>query len=319
MRVERFLLVLVLLGGLLWSSPGFGAQKLISVILPADLEHYRTAHQAFMTTLQAGGFGQDKAQVFVQTPNPDPMSLANSVRKAVGVGADVIITYGDAATLVAKKGAGKIPVLFAEVYDPVTLGIVKDLAAPGGDISGASCKVPLEDLLRKAAELIPMQTMGVLYTSGEGGSALQTRELETLARPLGLAVLKQEVKGKAELPGALNALAARVQCLFLTESTVVAGNRQEILDFAAGRSLPVISPIPGLAEQGALVTLVADPEEQGKLAAVHALQVLMGQKVHFLPVRTPKKVALVVNLKAAGKMHLQVPVKALAGGLEVIR
>jgi putative ABC transport system substrate-binding protein len=68
-----------------------------------------------------------------------------------------------------------------------------------------------------------------------------------------------------------------------------------------------------------LLTLEADPVEQGQLLAVHALQVLGGQKVFTLPVRTPKKVALVVNMKSAEQLGIKVPFQALSLATRVIK
>ena len=82
---------------------------------------------------------------------------------------------------------------------------------------------------------------------------------------------------------------------------------KEILAAAQANGCIVFSQIPGLAAAGALIGLEADPEEQGKLVAVHALQVLQGQKVHILPVREAKRVMLKINQKTAGQLGLTIP------------
>jgi putative ABC transport system substrate-binding protein len=80
-----------------------------------------------------------------------------------------------------------------------------------------------------------------------------------------------------------------------------------------------VTQIPEAGEKGALLTLEADPIEQGQLLAVHALQVLGGQKVFTLPVRTPKKVALVVNMKVAEELGMKIPFQALSLATRVIK
>ncbi len=79
-----------------------------------------------------------------------------------------------------------------------------------------------------------------------------------------------------------------------------------MLSAQAGNCI-VFSQIPDLVEAGALIGLEADPEEQGKLVAVHALQVLQGQKVHLLPVREAKKVSLKINEQTASRLGLSIP------------
>ena len=233
--------------------------------------------------------------------------------------ADLIVTYGAPASLAAKKESRDVPVLFADVYDPVALGIVKDLVVPGGEITGVSGKTPLETLIKAYGEIQPAKKMGVLFSSDDRGSVLQVEQLETLARNQGFKILKQDVKRPDGVPEALSALAGQVDCLFAAESAVLNLRLDDILNFSAQNKLPLLSQTPGLSDKGALITLEADPAEQGQLVAVYALQILAGKKAHTLPVFTPKKVSLVINLKAAEKLNLKVPFQALSMATRVIK
>jgi len=294
-------------------------EQFIAVVITGDLPRYKEAHEAFVKVLRTGGLTEDKVKIYVQTPNPDPMSWVNSIRKAVGVGADLIVTYGAPASLAAKKESRDVPVLFADVYDPVALGIVKDLAVPGGEITGVSGKTPLETLIKAFGEIQNSKKMGVLYSADDKGSALQVAQLEALAGSHGFKVLKRDVKRPEAVSEALKAFAGQVDSLFVAESAVLNLSQDEIISFSAQNNLPLISQCPGLSEKGALVTLEADPAEQGQLVAVYALQILSGKKAHTLPVFTPKKVSLVINLKAAEKLNLKVPFQALSMATRVIK
>src|SRR5512133_1247946 len=117
-RLVKFLLLL-LASVVAFSGSVAAEQQFVAAVITGDLQRYRDAHEAFIKILRVGGMTEEKVRVHVQVPNPDPMSWANSVRKAVGGGADLIITYGAPVTLVAKKEAKGVPVLFADVYDPV--------------------------------------------------------------------------------------------------------------------------------------------------------------------------------------------------------
>ena len=114
------------------------AEPILGAIVTADLPRYQQAHEAMVKVLQAAGFGEGKLKIFAQTPNADKMSLLNSLRRFEAAGATVVVTYGCRAAEVAKSELKDTPLLFADVYDPVFLGIVKTLAAPGTDASGAS-------------------------------------------------------------------------------------------------------------------------------------------------------------------------------------
>lgn len=314
------LTLLTLLFGGLGATTAHAKEQFVAVVITGDLPRYKEAHEAFVKVLRTGGLTEEKVKIYVQTPNPDPMSWINSIRKAVGVGADLIVTYGAPASLAAKKESRNIPVLFADVYDPVALGIVKDLIVPGGEITGVSGKTPLETLIRAYGEIQPARKMGVLFSSDDKGSVLQVEQLEVLAGNHGFKILKQDVKRAEGVAEALNSLAAgQVDCLFAAESALLNLCMDDILNFSAQNRLPILSQTPGLSDKGALITLEADPSEQGQLIAVYALQILSGKKAHTLPVFTPKKVSLVINLKVAEKLGLKVPFQALSMATRVIK
>ncbi|MDH3869796.1 MAG: hypothetical protein OET08_10515, partial [Desulfuromonadales bacterium] len=133
--------MIFLLAGIITSSllgTPASAQEILAAIVTADLPRYQEVHESMAKVLQAGGFGEDKLKIFKQTPNADKMSLTNSLRRAEAAGATLVITYGSQATSLAKESLKDTPLLFADVYYPVSLGVVKTLAAPGSDASGAT-------------------------------------------------------------------------------------------------------------------------------------------------------------------------------------
>lgn len=315
-----FLLTTLFLASAVAVTPAIAKNKFVAVVITGDLPRYQEANDAFMKILQAGGLTKDKVEVYVQTPNPDPMSWANSIRKAVGVGADLIITYGAPATLVAKHEARSVPVLFADVYDPVSLGIVKDLAVPGGDISGVSNKTPVETLVRSFADICKGKTLGALFSHNDKGSILQVDDIEKAAANFGIKVVRQGVGKPADLARDAADLCSRVDALYVADSALLQMQLPQVLDAAKKQGIPTISQIPGLSDMGALMTLEADPTEQGQLVGVHALQILAAnQKALALPVRTPKKVSLVINLKVAKDLGLTVPFQVLSLATRVVK
>ncbi len=315
-----FLLTGMFLAGAAVATPAMAKTKFVAVVITGDLLRYQQANDAFLKILEAGGLTKDQIDVYVQTPNPDPISWANSIRKAVGVGADLIVTYGAPATLVAKQEARSLPILFADVYDPVGLGIVKDLAVPGGDISGVSNKTPVETLLRSFADIVKKKTLGALFSPNDKGSILQVNDLEKAAANYGIKVVRKGVAKPSNLDQAAAELCSRVDALYIADSALLQMHLQQVLGAAIQKRIPVISQIPGLSDMGALITLEADPTEQGQLLGVHALQILTGnQRALELPVRTPRKVALVINMKVARELNLTVPFQALSLATRVVK
>lgn len=294
-------------------------QQFVASVITGDLQRYRSAHESFLKILRAGGMSEDKVKVYVQSPNPDPMSWANSIRKAVGGGANLIITYGAPVTLVAKKEIKGIPLLFADVYDPVALGIVKDLTVTGGEISGIASTTPVETLAHTLVDIQAPKAILALYSSSEQGSQLQAKRMEEQGKKLGFAVIKVDVKNREAGKQAIVEAKGKADAVFITESILLSQGLQDLINTANEKHIPVLTQIPESGEKGAFLTLEADPVEQGQLLAVHALQVLGGQKVFTLPVRTPKKVSLVVNMKIADELGIKVPFQALSMATRVIK
>ncbi len=320
-RTRGIILLCTLLLGASFLVPALvqAKEQFVAVVVTGDLPRYKAAHEAFVAILRTAGMSEDKLKIYVQTPNPDKMSWGNSLRKAAGVGADLIITYGAPVSLFAKQEVDGVPLLFADVYDPVALGLVKDLNITGGEISGVSSATPLDALVLHFTKMFPAKNVGVLSSSQEEGASLQAKRLEDLGGKSGFAVVKADVKSSADLNKVLEGLVGKIDSLYLTEGVAISMNLPAVMAFAASNSWPVFSQIPGLGEQGALINLEADPVEQGQLLGVHAIQVLNGQKVFALPVRLPKKVALVVNLKTASALKIAVPPDVLTGAARVIK
>lgn len=320
MKRRLFILIVLLTATVVIDvSVLYAEQQFVASVITGDLQRYRSAHDAFMKILRAGGMSEEKVKVYVQNPNPDVMSWANSVRKAVGGGADLIITYGAPVTLVAKKEAKGIPLLFADVYDPVALGIVKDLAVTGGEISGIASTTPVETLARTLVDIQAPKAILALFTSTEQGSLLQEKRMEEQGKKFGFSVIKVDVKSRDAAKQAIRDARGNADAVFITESIVLSQGLQDLIATAKENQLPVLTQIPESGEKGALLTLEADPIEQGQLLAVHALQVLGGQKVFTLPVRTPKKVSLVVNMRVADELGIKVPFQALSLATRVIK
>lgn len=302
------------------AAESLAAGKLIAAMLTCDLSRYREAHRAFLKALVQKGYDQSNIEVITQTPNPDPISWANSVRKFNAIGADLIVTYGASATLAAMHEATDIPIVFADVYGPVETGIARSMISTGRNLAGVSCKVPLVTLFKTAGELKQLRVLGVVYSAREEGSLVQLKEARRIAAQAGMALVEANMVNAGGVDAALaSLLAARPDCLYVTECTAGSRAFEKIVHRAGELRIPVVSQMPGAAQRGAVLSLEADPAEQGQLAAEYAARILAGKKASQLPVATPKRVELIVNLKEAKTLELQVPFPVLSAATKVLK
>lgn len=314
------LLVGLLLSALLLPiRPTFARETFVAVVIVSDLARYRSAHEAFLGFLKEKGVDEKRLRIYVQTPNADTLSLTNAVRKAVGVGADLLVTYGAQATVVARKENTRLPLLFSDVSDPVGLDIVRGVGVPFKGVAGVSSQTPLETLVKTYREIHSSTRLGILYTPDEPGSSLQHLQLEAICRGQSLSCVALQAKKKEDLAALVQSFAAGGGVLFIGDSPLLQKQAGDILAIAERTGIAVISQIPSLAEQGALVTLEADPAEQGELLAEQLVRVLEGGRPEDVPLRRPRNVALVINLRAAKRMQLTVPFQALRMATRVIK
>ena len=311
-----FLLVLSFVSVL----PAHAAGKFVAAVLMSDLPRYRDAHRSFLKVLIQKGYDQSSLDIITQTPNPDPISWANTIRKFIAIGADVIITYGAPATLAAMKETDEIPIVFVDVYGPVETGLSRSMLTSGNNLTGISSKVPMITLIKTLMELKQTRTMGVLYSSREVGSVVQLKEAKRIAAQIGLAVVEGDITSQAGLDNTLSSLfLSHVDCIYVSESAVGSRGLEKIVYRANEYKVPVISQIPGAAARGALIALEFDPAEQGQVAADYAVKILSGKKPAQLPITSPKKVDLVINMKAVKTLDLHVSFPVLSAATKVLK
>ena len=320
-RSKKLVCAFLLLGALAMVLPlnAVAAGRVVAVIFTDDLPRYREAHRSFVKAMSQKGFGQNHVETVTQFPNADPISWANTVRKFVGLNADLIVAYGAPAAMVASRESEGIPVVFADVYGPVEIGIATSMTRSGGNLTGVSSKVPQITMLKTLQEIMPVNRVGVVYSSREAGSLVQLKEVRRLSAQLGITVDDYNAIAPAGFEGGVTALARKVDCLLVTESSVAQRNFDRIVRRANEVRIPVLSMMPDAAERGALIALEISPAEQGHLAGELAARVLGGAKAGSLAIALPKKTELLINMKVARALDLQVPFSVLSNATKVIK
>lgn len=314
-----FISMLFLLGAwLVTSSSAFAAEeRLIAVVMANSQQRYQDIHAVFVENSQP--FCGDSCKIYVQTPNADNVSLRNSVRKAVALGADLIVTYGSSATLAAKAESRKIPTLFADVYDPALLGIVETKSQTGRNMTGVRGDAPIQALFKYFVETIKPKKLVVLYDIKNLESRLQKTALVDSGRKREITIVPLAIARSQNHLVPLQTLPQDVDSLFLTNDEDTEFQLSQVLSFASSRQLPVITQRAGTAEAGAFMVLETSAVEQGEMLAAMAEQVFSGKKVSEIPVHKPRQVAFVVNLKVAKEYGILVPIQTLSLASRVVR
>jgi putative ABC transport system substrate-binding protein len=235
---------------------------------------------------------------------------------------DVIVAFGTLAPLAAKQATSTIPIVMTAAGDPIGSGLVASLARPGGNVTGMSLMAP--DLAGKRLELLKevlprLARVAVIWNAANPYSRLVFEETRGVAKTLATEIQSLEVRGPGDFDGALDsAMRKRVDALVAVEDPLTFNHRIQIADFCAENRLPGIYGLREFADAGGLMAYGASQEDLFRRAVGFVDKILKGVKPADLPTQQPTKFELVVNLKTAKALGLEIPPMLLARADEVI-
>lgn len=305
-----FNIILMLCAAAAMFVPLSASATTISAIMSSDQPRYHEAHRAFVKALASHGYKPPSTEIILQTPNSDPLSWSAEIRKLNGSRPDLIVTYGAPASLAMVREASGIPVVSVDVFAA---------EQPVKGVCGVSSRVSMVTLLKTLLDIRPYQRIGVLYTPRESGSQQQLDDVKKFAARLGTTVLEGCVSSAAALDAELNRLLERCDAVVVTEGSIFGQQFERIVARSKARKIPIVSTMPDAAQRGAIVSLEINPREQGHLAAEMAVRVLEGAKTEFLPLIRPQRVDLVVNMRRAREIGIEVPLSVLRSATRLIK
>ena len=226
---------------------------------------------------------------------------------------DVIVTTSAPAILAVKEATTSIPIVFAGTSDPVRTGFVASLARPGGNLTGLSLMAA--DLAGKRLELIKSVVPGasriaMLWNASDQGMAIRVEQAQLAAPAVHVTLLSPELRTLADLENAFVTLTRdRPDALLVFVDPFTVAHRRRIVDFAAANRLPAIYEDRVFADAGGLMSYGPSIEDICRRAATYVDKILKGAKPGDLPIEQPTKFELIINLKTAKVLDLEIPLQ----------
>jgi putative ABC transport system substrate-binding protein len=238
----------------------------------------------------------------------------------VRLNVDVIVTAGD-ATLAVKQATSVIPIIFALATDPIESGFVASLARPGGNVTGLSNQQTDAagkqlELLREVVPYLPR--LAIMANVALPEAMLGMHEVQAISKTLGLEVATLEIRRAEDIAPAFEGLKGRAEALYVCADALVIANRIRISTLAMREQLPTMFNTRDFVEAGGLMSYGPNFSDQFRRAAELVDKILRGTKPGDIPVEQPTKFELVINLKTAKALGVDVSPNLLTLADEVI-
>jgi len=249
-----------------------------------------------------------------------PERFAEIAAEFVRLKVDIMITGGTPTALAAKRATAVIPIVFAMTGDPVGTGLVAHLARPGGNLTGLSTQTT--DTVSKRIELLRevvpnLRRLAILANIDSPVVVLEMGEAQAAANTLGLEVVTLEVGRAQDIERTFETL-GRADGLYVCADPLVSANRTRINALALAARLPTMHDLRENAVPGGLMSYGPNIPDLFRRAGEYVDKILRGAKPAELPVEQPTKFELILNLKTAKALGLDVPPSVRARADEVI-
>jgi putative ABC transport system substrate-binding protein len=265
--------------------------------------------------------GQNLALVY-RSADGDAERFPALAAELLRVGVDLIVTRGTPAAQAAKNATSKIPIVMAAIGEPLGVGVVASLARPGGNITGLSSFA--SELSGKRIELMKEMfpsagRMAFMMNMGNPISELNWEPSKSAAAALGLSIEVQDVRSSADIAIAFEMLSERrIDAISLGLDGLVQENRDMIVELANHHRIATVYPSREFAEAGGLVSYGISYPDLYYRAAGLIDKILKGAAPGDLPVEQPTKLEMIINLKTATALGVEIPPNLLALADEVI-
>jgi ABC-type uncharacterized transport system substrate-binding protein len=297
----------------------------IGVFMPgvADDVEFQALNAAFLQRLaELGWIVGRNVRIEYRWGAGDTERYRTIAAELVALAPDVVFGFGSATVSALQKASSSVPIVFANVVDPVGGGLVASMARPGGNATGF---ITHEfgfagKWLELLKEMVPSVTRAaVMRDSAIASQVALFGSIQSVAPSLGVELRPIDTRDPGEIERAVSAFAAEPNGgLIVALGARAILHRNLIVTLAARHRVPAVYPDQAFADAGGLISYGSDQIDQMRRAAGYVDRILKGEKPADLPVQAPTKYELIINLKTAKALGLEVPSTQLARADEVI-
>ena len=235
-----------------------------------------------------------------QSAQGNAATAGQIVRKFIGDKADAIVAIATPSAQAAAAATSSVPIVFSAVTDPVAAKLVKDLKAPGGNVTGVSDRLPLAPQVDLMLKVVPTaKRVGIVYSPGEINSTILIKELKAVLAQRGMTLVSAAAPRTVDVQAATKSLVGKVDLIYSSTDNNVVSAYETMVRVATDAKLPMIAADTSSIKRGAVAALGMNYYYMGRQTGKMVVRILKGEKPGSIAVEEGRTTMLELNAKAA--------------------
>ncbi|MDR2808191.1 MAG: ABC transporter substrate-binding protein [Spirochaetaceae bacterium] len=289
-------------------SSGAEKQYRIGFVQLIDNLTFKEMRDGFYARMAERGYGQERALITYKDAQGDMATLNTICQEMAGGNYDAVVTLATPATQAFVNLESPKPVIFISVVDPVAAGIMAAMDKPNKNATGTSNYIPVDSLFELADKITPgIKTYGFIYNLGETNAVLTIKRAKEYLAERGIAYQEITVSNSSEVQQAAEALARRVDSIFIPNDSLVVQAMPQIVETANNEKIPVYGTALTHVNGGALATVGISDFLIGARSADMLIEYLEGKPIASIPAVTFDNLYTIINDTTAQTLGITIP------------
>ena len=306
---------------LAFAANAFAADKFVAITQIVEHPALDACRKGVRDELAAAGYvvGKNLRWSF-QSAQGSITTAAQIAKKFVGDGPDVIVAIATPSAQTMLASTRDIPIVFSAITDPVGAKLVGNWEKPGGNITGTSDMLPLDQHLKMIKRVVPAaKRVGIIYNPGEANSVSSVAAAKKVAPALGLAIAEASAPNSGSVLAAARSLVGKVDAFYIPTDNTVVSAFEAVVKVGIDAKIPVFAADTDSVPRGAVAALGFNYYEVGRQTGRMVAKILDGARPGDIPVAMLEKLDLFLNLGSAKLMGVTIPEAMIGEAKKVIQ
>ncbi|WP_432460899.1 MULTISPECIES: ABC transporter substrate-binding protein [unclassified Agarivorans] len=262
--------------------------------------------------LAENGYSGDALKFTYESAQGQPAIASQIARKMVGDQPDVIVAIATPSAQAAVSASKNIPVVFSVVTDPIGAKVVPSLIKPGGNVTGLSDMVNVQQQLELIKEFMPnIKRLGIPFNPGEANSVAIVKAMTEAAAAMGIEVIESAAPKSSDVMIASKQLVGKADAIYCSTDNTIISAFESVVKVGIDAKIPVFAADTASVERGAVAAVGYNYADLGHQTGEIVLRILQGEKPGNIDVKMAEGTDLYVNPKIAQRMGIEVPASVL--------